>query len=230
MLNKMQPRDHLRAAIAEREKRRQSVETAEAALGRGNGLLRDAEASLAQLSDVDDAIAAHHAQKVKTWAGTGGERPNADVPANLVERRKARDETREEVEAAKIACKALSDELDEAKLALAEAERTASEATVPVMSEEAKQISSYLTASRRQVWHLEAQLRALGETWLPTGKDGAPTPVRLSRQVLDALSAQEPQYPPSMRPEIKQSAAWRSFHAALLHDPEMTWDRMQHES
>jgi hypothetical protein len=36
------------------------------------------------------------------------------------------------------------------------------------------------------------------------------------RQVQAALSAEQPQHPPSMRPEVKQAAAWRSFHAALL--------------
>jgi hypothetical protein len=29
---------------------------------------------------------------------------------------------------------------------------------------------------------------------------------------------------PSMRPEIKQSAAWRTFHGALLSDPDAMWE------
>jgi hypothetical protein len=177
---------------------------------------------LAQLSDVDNAIAAHHAQKVKTWAGTGGEKPNAQVPESLIALRNALDETREEVEAAKIACKALSDELDAAKTAFADAERAASEATVPVMLEEAEPAATYLVAARREVWRLEAQLRALGETWV-SRRDG-PRAVRLSRTILDALSMQEPQHPPSMRPEIKQSPRWRALHSALLADPDVTWE------
>ena len=48
--------------------------------------------------------------------------------------------------------------------------------------------------------------------------------VRLSRKLLDALSPVEPQYPPSMRPEIKQAAAWRAFRTALLSDPHATWE------
>jgi hypothetical protein len=224
MLNKMQPRDHLRAAIAEREKRRQCVEKAAAALDRGNGLLREAEARLVQLSDVEEAIASHHAAKVKAWAGSGGERPNTDVPKHLIARRKARDETREEVSAAKAACNALSDELATVKATLVEADIGASEATLPVMLEEAERVATYLDAARREVWRLETQIRGLGELWLPTGKDQAPRPVRLSPQVLAALSAQEPQYPPLMRPEVKQAAAWRSFHTALLADPKVTWD------
>jgi hypothetical protein len=27
-----------------------------------------------------------------------------------------------------------------------------------------------------------------------------------------------------MRPEIKQAAAWRAFHTALLTDPDATWE------
>lgn len=69
---------------------------------------------------------------------------------------------------------------------------------------------------------LEAQLRGLAETWI-SGREG-PRPVRLSRTILNALDAVEPQYPASMRPEIKQAAAWRAFHTALLIDPEETWE------
>jgi hypothetical protein len=48
--------------------------------------------------------------------------------------------------------------------------------------------------------------------------------LRLPPKVHAALNAQEPQYPPSMRPEIKEAAAWRAFHAALLTDPDATWE------
>jgi hypothetical protein len=51
--------------------------------------------------------------------------------------------TREELGAAKVACKALSNDLDAAKAVLAEAECATSEATVPVMLEEADQIATY---------------------------------------------------------------------------------------
>jgi hypothetical protein len=218
------PRQALRNAILNREGAERKRKAAETSLQRANDLLRDAEARLAQLSDVDTSIAAHHAEQVKAWAGTGGEKPSGDLPKNLIARRKARDETREEVEAAKIACTALSEELDGAKASLAEAERAANEATVPVMLQEAERVAGYLDAARREVWRLEHQLRGLGELWLPTGENQAPRPVRLSRQVLDALSAQEPQYPGFQRPEAKQSAAWRAFHAALLTDPDATWE------
>jgi hypothetical protein len=175
-----------------------------------------------EFADVDQAITAHHAQQVKAWAGAGGGKPSGDLPKSLIARRQARDKTIEEIGAAKVACKALSSELDAAKAALMEAECAASEATVPIMLEEAERVATYLVAARREVWRLEAQLNALGETWIP-GREG-PRPVRLSRRLLDALSSAQPQYPPSMRPEIKQSAAWRAFHTALLTDPGKTLD------
>jgi hypothetical protein len=162
------------------------------------------------------------AQQVKAWAGTGGEKPSGDLPKSLIARRQARDKTVEEIGAAKVACKALSGEFEVAKAAFADAERGASEAAMPIMLEEAEQIATFLTAARREVWRLEAQLRALGETWI-NGREG-PRPVRLSRQVLDAIDPAEPQYPPSMRPEIKQATAWRAFHTALLSDPDATWE------
>ena len=121
-----------------------------------------------------------------------------------------------------VACKALSNDPDTAKATLAEAECAASEATEPVMLEQAERDATFLVAARREVWRLEAQLRALGETWV-SGKEG-PRPVRLSRIVHDALSAQEPQYPPSMRPEIKQLVRWRAFHTDLLTDPDASWE------
>ena len=140
-----------------------------------------------EFADVDQAIATHHAQQVKAWAGTGGERPSGDLPKSLIARRQTRDKTVEEIGAAKVACKALSEELDTAKAALAEAERNVSETALPIMLEEAEGIATYLIAARREVWRLEAQLRALGETWV-SGKEG-PRPVRFSRKVHDALSA-----------------------------------------
>ena len=162
---------------------------------------------------------------MKAWAGTGGEKPSGDLPKGLIARRQARDKTIEEIGAAKVACKALSAELDAAKAALSEAERGASESAASVMSEEAEQrVTVYLDAARREVWRLESQLRGLGEVWLPTGENQAPRPVRLSPKVHAALNAQEPQYPALMRPEIKQAAAWRAFHTALLTDPDATWE------
>ena len=137
---------------------------------------------------------------------------------SLVARRQVR--TVEDIGAAKVACKALSNDLDAAKAALSEAERAASEATEPVMLEQAERDATFLVAACREVWRREALLRALGETWI-AGSEG-PRPVRISRKVLDALSAVESQYIPSMRPEIKQSAAWRAFHAAPLTDPDVT--------
>ena len=114
------------------------------AVDRANTLLREAETRLTtEFADVDQAIATHHAQQVKAWAGTGGEKPSGDLPKSLIARRQARDKTVEEIGAAKVACKALSNDLDAAKAALAEAECAASEATVPVMLEEADQIATY---------------------------------------------------------------------------------------
>ena len=64
--------------------------------------------------------------------------------------------TFEEIGAAKVACKALSSDLDAAKAALWRAERAASEATEPVM-QEAERLATFLVAARWEVWRIEAQ-------------------------------------------------------------------------
>ena len=224
MLNKTRPRDLLRAAIAERAERQRCVEAATDTLARANDLLREAEAKLAEFAGVEEAIISHRADKVKAWAGSGGKKPGMDVPEDLIARRKARDEASENVSAAHAAYKALSGDLTAAKSALARAERGANEAALSVVVEEAGRIAPRLDAAKREVWQLTYQLRGLSELWLPIGADQTPRPVHLSPQVLAALLAEEPQYPPLMRPEAKQGAAWRSFHTALLADPEAKFE------
>jgi hypothetical protein len=162
VLTQSKPRDVLRAAIAEKEKRRRRVQRAASALARGQALLKDAEASLTQLSDVEEAIAAHHAEKVKAWAGSGGKKPSIDIPERLIARRKERDSASEEITAARAACKALSDDVNGAEVRLNQAERNVSEAAVSVISEEADQVATYLEAAKREGWRLASQLRGLG--------------------------------------------------------------------
>lgn len=224
MLNKTRPRDLLRAAIAERDERLRRAEAARTALTRANDLLREAEAQSAEFAEVEEAIIAHRADRVRAWAGSGGKKPDMDVPESLIARRKSRDEASDRVSAARSACKALSGELNAAKSVLARAERNASEAAISVVVEEAERIAPRLDAAKREAWLLTYQLRGLSELWLPTGLEKTPRPVHLSPQVLAALYLEEPQFPPLMRPEAKQGAAWRSFHTALLSDPEATFE------
>jgi hypothetical protein len=71
---------------------------------------------------VDDGICRcrsghHYALRAasKSCAGTGGEKPSGDLPKSLIARCQARGKTVEEIGAAKVACKAITDELDSAK-------------------------------------------------------------------------------------------------------------------
>jgi hypothetical protein len=146
-------------------------------------------------------------QATELFPGDG--KPSGDLPRSLIARRQARDKTVEEIGAAKVACKALSNDLDAGKAALSEAERAASGATEPVMLAELERVATYLVAARRDVWRLEAQLRGFAETWV-SGREG-PRRVWLSRQVLDALSPQEPQYPPLIWPEISSRRGGEHF-------------------
>jgi hypothetical protein len=89
---------------------------------------------------------------------------------------------------------------------------------------EAARVAARLEASKQQTRALANVLRGFTEVWVPTRVDGALRPVPMSPTVLAALDLQEPQCVPSMRPEAKQSAAWRAFHTALLTDPDKTWE------
>jgi hypothetical protein len=224
MRDKTQPRKILRAAIAERDERKRRVEVATATLTRANDLLREADDRLAEFADVEGAIISHRVDKIKDWAGSNGKKPRMDLPENLIACRKSRDEASENVTAAQFACEALINDLDEAKAVLADAERSAREAALSVMFEEAGRIAERLDAAKREMWRLSATLHGLSQIWLPTGTDRTQRPVPLSPQVLAALAAEEPQTPPNQRPEAQAEAAWRSFHTALLADPEVTFE------
>jgi hypothetical protein len=113
-----------------------------------------------------------------------------DVPDNLIGRRKSRIEASESVSAAKAACKALSDELSATKSDPARAERSANEAALSVVIEEAGRISPRLDAAKREAWQLAYQLRGLSELWLPTGLDQAPRPIRLAQRGIGLQDAE----------------------------------------
>jgi hypothetical protein len=218
------PRDLLRAAITEREERERRVKMATDALARANDLLHDAQVRLTEFAGVDEAIAAYRADRVKAWAGLGGEKPSMGVPENLIARRQARDEAGEEVSAAQSTCKALSTELTSAKAALAEAERGVREAALLVLFEEAERIAARLEVAKREVWRLANQLRGLGRLWAPSGSNNSLRPVQLSPAVLTALVLDEPQHPPLMPPDAEDAARWRLFQDRLLTDPEVMFE------
>jgi hypothetical protein len=223
MLNRTQPRDVLRAAIDEREGRQRRVDAASATLACADDLRREALCQ-AELAEVEEAIISHRADAMRAWAASPDrEKPSMAVPESLIARRRACAEARESAAAAASARKALSDELDEAKSALADAERSAREAALAIVLGEAERIASQLDAAKRETWDLSNKLRGFGRLWVPTGPEQTPKPVRLPPQVQAALDAQEPQHPPLMNPETKHAAAWRAYHAALLADPEATF-------
>jgi hypothetical protein len=122
-----------------------------------------------EFADVDSAIAAHHADRVKVWQAQAARSRAEKSP------------------------------------------RIGSPALPPASMQPSRTFGTAV------------QLRGLAELWLPTGADQTPRPVRLPPGA-GRVSAEEPQHPPLMRPEAKQAAAWRSFHVALLADPEAAFE------
>jgi hypothetical protein len=100
-------------------------------------------------------------------------------------------------------------------------------AALAILLDEAERVAARLDEAHRQVWYLASQLHGLGQLFLPTGTNKTPKAVPLSPHVQAALFAKEPQHPPTMRPEVKQAAAWRTFHSKLLADPEATFEGVQ---
>jgi hypothetical protein len=216
------PRERLRTAIAERELRQRRVEASCAALDRATNLLRENEASVAGFADVENAILSARADTMKTWARTGGTKPDMQVPEHLMARRKAREEAAENFDAAKVACERLSSESEAARSSLAASERAAQEAALLVMVAEAERIAARLETVKEEFWQLTFELRGIARFWAPSGL--TIRPIHLPPDVLATatLATRERQYPAGASPEVQQTAAWRSFFECLLADADAT--------
>ena len=103
-------RDALRRAIADRDAAKEALAHATAAERAGIDLLAAAEKELKACGDLDGVIVQHRAKRIKD-AAKGGPVADLKLPAELVERRAARDEAREHVVANKVAHASLVESL-----------------------------------------------------------------------------------------------------------------------
>jgi hypothetical protein len=90
--------------------------------------------------------AAGKPEAMRAFAASGGEKPSIEVPESLIARRRACAEAGESAAAAASAREALSKELDAAKAALADAERSTREAALAIVLGEAARITARLDA------------------------------------------------------------------------------------
>jgi hypothetical protein len=169
-------RTELKAAIAARNAKLEVHREAEQAEQRGRELLRSTEADLAKFADVDGTILKHRAGKIKA-AAKGGPTPDLKLPGALVQRKVARDEAREHVDAAKAAHDSLVTDLGAAKRQLKQAESQVTSAANAILVEEGIQRAAALSRAWDEVWRVYDELQALAGSWLP----GPVTPVRVER-------------------------------------------------
>ena len=224
MLSQPKPREILRNAITERDLRQKRFDAAQVALARAELMLCETEQNLSTFADVEEQIASHGASVVRSSIDTGEKSENLSLPETIVARRTARDKARDTVATAKSAHRTLSNELDAAKAPLAEANSSVCQASQLVMIEDAERIAARLQSAKREVWDLAARLRGLSEVWLPDKTQQSLRPIRLSRSIIDAIAAEEPQCAFAARPELKHTATWQSYYAELLLDSEADLD------
>jgi hypothetical protein len=103
-------RETLRAAIAVRDEAAARVREAAGTLARAGRLATDAQRRLDVLGDVDGQVLAHATAAYRTFAESGGGRPDVGTPAHLVERQHARNAARQELAAESAAQTQLAEE------------------------------------------------------------------------------------------------------------------------
>jgi len=209
------PRAALRTEIAARNAAAAMVRDATASVGRAKELVQEAEARLSAFGDVDGAIRAYRAAGMKAHA-LGGDKPDTELPADLIARRQGYDQAQEHIDATSAAHDDLVCDLKaaEAKLKVADAE--VSQAAIAVMVSAAGSIAAELERARKTVWELSDQLHALCGLWLSAG--GAPRPVALGPRTVETLRNDTP--PWIANPLAAESARWRAWHTALMADAE----------
>ncbi len=153
-------RDALRRAIADRDAAKEALAHATAAERAGIDLLAAAEKELKACGDLDGVIVQHRAKRIKD-AAQGGPVADLKLPAELVERRAARDEAREHVVANEVAHASLVRELEAAQKALQRAEHRVSEAVALILQAEANRLAGALQTAWNAVWMLHDVLAVL---------------------------------------------------------------------
>ena len=222
-------RARLRDAVAAREAARERSNLATAAARRGEQLLAGAEAQLAACAASDRPATASRAAEIRAWASSGADQPPALADAEADTRRHRRQDAEERVRAARAATEALAEEVRNAAAALRRADDAVGAAATAVMQAEADAIGGRAGTSPRQtVWSLSSRLHGLGQTWLPDAF-GMLQSVQLSQRALDALWKEQPPQRPISAPnaEAEEATRWRSYHRALIDDPEATLDAVR---
>lgn len=201
-------RETLRKAIEERNAAKDVCARADLAERNGEELVRSAEANLATFDNIDEAIVAHRADKFKR-AATGGPAPDTALPDELTKRRRARDESRDMLAAARSARASLVAELEAAQKTLQRAEHKVSEAAGAILAAEAVRLAGALRTAWATTWFLHDVLSALP---LPLPRDA----VDVCQEIVKFDYRQFPGGRNAARARAGED--WRTWSAALSED------------
>jgi hypothetical protein len=225
MLDTTNPRSLLRAAIAERDAAAEAEARAARAVVRAKHMLDDAELTLSTLAGVDEEIAAHRADEIRTWAADGGDRPSDVLPSHLASKKAFKIDVEAKLAAARSTHELLCKDLNAASGHLQHQEVAVYRAAGAVLSAEAPALIEDLLQARRHVWALEDKLKAL-ETVRFGEVDGRRTLIRMPYETFAALNETAP---PTLalsvpKPYEVAKAAWERYLEDLTHDPDSTLD------
>jgi hypothetical protein len=204
----------LRQAIAARDAAKEKVGLAEASAQSGKRMLQAAQGKLDKFGDVNGAILRHRAASFKD-AAKGGPKPSLALPADLLNKERARDEAASEVAAAKAAHQSLIGELADVQSALRNAERNVSELAGRVLIAETAEAGSALTEIWHDLWETVDSLKGLASL------------VQLPREVAQTLQSFDAmdhrQWPGNHNTQRAQAAShWGAYRLALCTSADAT--------
>lgn len=213
----LEQRAALRTAVAAHGLASEGLRSASEAAARAHQLLADAEAKLAEFSDLEGQVAAHQAGAIKAWAAAGGERPSLSVPSDLADARRRRADTEADVAAMRAAHAALAGELAEQQAEAQRTEAAVAAAALAVQRAEIEAELDALAAADAAAHRIRVRLASYADT-LPLRDMEAGRPPRLFNAFHDA------QLPRHFTSDATQISAWQAYRRALTANPEATLD------
>ena len=224
MLDSTNPRDALRATIAERGAFAEAETRAAHAVVRAKSIVDDNEKMLAMLAGVDEEIVAHRANDIRA-AAAGCDRLSGELPPHLARKQELKIKAEQQCEAAKAAHSLLQRDLVAASGHLQHQQVAVQRAAGAVLSAEAPPLIEELHRARRTVWALEAKLESLSAVRYFEA-DGRSVTIKMPPDTFAALNETAPPMLASNIPKPYEVALarWNGFLQALTENPDSSLD------
>jgi hypothetical protein len=220
MLDSTNPRDALRAAIAERDAAAEAEDSAARAVVRAKSIVDDNEQLLAILASVDDEITSHRASEIRA-----GVRPSDVLPLHLAAKKALKTDTEAKLAAARSAHDGLSKELVAASGRHHNEQANVRRAAGAVLSGGAPALIEDLYQARQTVWALEAKLESLSAVRYFEA-DGRSVTIKMPPDTFAAINETSPPALASNmpKPHERALAAWQQYLHGLTKNPDSQLD------